>query len=407
MYKIHNNSKNIYTFFIALLPLFSVYASGIPGFTLGDIVLLCFFIHSIVISLKTNSIEINKNAFSLVALIVVIIFLSMVSILFQNTLDIYDIFIRVTRRTFYYLSVIIISSRFFNIRIGENIIINVGKIGAIFLALQYLSFYAGHFVLHGYLTALPLYHENYSLIDYESLYQNMFRPTSFLLEPAHISRYLCIPLVFLIFNENMKSSFVWGVIITIAIVASTSGTGLICAGAIWICFFAYRFKQYLMSRRIKLNYIFTLVSLVIITIILLNTSVVQGAIGRIFSSNLTDVNTAAGARFRGYIQYFQLPLFYQIIGKGYGSTPDTSLVTWFSGASYILYGCGIIGFITCLYLFFDILFKSKLVEQKILGLVFLLLFFMDDCFMSHVSVVYLSFIYAFSITSRELNIKTN
>ena len=141
------------------------------------------------------------------------------------------------------------------------------------------------------------------------------------------------------------------------------------------------------------KYLGVLVILFFAGVLLLNTTAAQIILERIFSSDLNDVNTAAGARFRGYIQYLQLPFVYQIIGMGYGSTPNTSLGTWFSGASYLLYGCGIIGFLICLVFFLSLFTQKNTMDQKILALVFFLLFFMDDCFMSHVFVVYMSFIY--------------
>ena len=386
-----NNTKKIYTAFIAALPLFSVYASGISGFTLGDILLFLFFVYGIILGYK--NIKFNLKTIPLVLFVVSVFVLSTMSILIQPQPDIYNICIRITRRFFYYMNVVVMSMMLFDFAYGKKTIIIIGKIGVVFLFLQYLAFYLGNYVLHGYFTFLPLYHENYSLLDYEGLYRNIFRPTSFLLEPAHFSRYLCIPLVLCIFGEQIKNNFVWAVFMSAAIIASTSGTGAINVIVIWLSFIAYKSKKYISSRKMDWKYLGVLVILFFAGVLLLNTTAAQIILERIFSSDLNDVNTAAGARFRGYIQYLQLPFVYQIIGMGYGSTPNTSLGTWFSGASYLLYGCGIIGFLICLVFFLSLFTQKNTMDQKILALVFFLLFFMDDCFMSHVFVVYMSFIY--------------
>jgi len=108
---------------------------------------------------------------------------------------------------------------------------------------------------------------------------------------------------------------------------------------------------------------------------------------------LMDVNTATGARFRGYLEYFRLDYFGIILGRGYGNVPDmTYLPIWFSGASYMLYGTGIIGFLVCITMFIALFFRSKNMLSKVICVVFAFLFFTDDSFMSHVAVLYLSFI---------------
>lgn len=126
--------------------------------------------------------------------------------------------------------------------------------------------------------------------------------------------------------------------------------------------------------------------------IALNNRIVQSSIFRIVNTDLFNVNTAGGARFRGYVQYFQLDFWHKLVGMGYGSTPDTALVTWFSGASYMLYGTEAVGFIVCIIMFAKMFFRSRSRVAKVLCIIFVFLFFADDCFMSHVAVLFLSFI---------------
>lgn len=387
-----SRTKELYTIFIAVLPLFSVYASGVPGFTLGDIMLFVFFLYRIFIGVKNKSINIPTKLWTIVLLVVAIPVLSIISMLGQDQVDTYSVGIRITRRVFYYLSVVLVSSEWFDADYGKKVIVSVGKVGAIYLFIQYIAYYVGHIVLHGYLPFLPVYHESYAQLDYQALYQNMFRPTSFLLEPAHFARYLCIPLVLTVFDSDCEKKWLWAFVMSGAIIASTSGTGTICVAFIWGIWFFRNLISAFRTGEIDIKYIVLFIVLAGIVLFSIKSDIVQSTIQRITNTRLTDINTAGGARFRGYLQYFQLPLFNLIVGKGYGSTPDTVLVTWFSGASYILYGCGLIGFLVCVLMFVKLFETYSNVTQRALCIIFFLLFFIDDCFMSHVSVTFLTFI---------------
>lgn len=385
-------TKKIYTIFVTLLPIISVYASGIAGFTLGDLILVIMFLTRVFDGIRSHSLKISKRTAVLLPLIIAIPLLSVLSSFTLNSVDSYSIIIRIVRRLFYYLSVVIISGEWFDYENGKRYIATIGKIGAVYMFIQYAAYYSTHIVLHGYLPFLPVYHESYSQINYATLYQNMFRPTSFLLEPTHISRYLVVSLAVLLFDENQKNRWIWSFLISAAILASTSGTGLISVAIAWMVWLVY--SVFRIEGRTKLPgyYLGIYFIIALAAIIAFNNSVVQSSLFRITNSNLLNINTAGGARFRGYVQYFELDTLHKIIGMGYGSTPNTSLVTWFSGASYMLYGTGFIGFMVCIVMFIKLCFKHYGTISKLLCVIFAFLFFADDCFMSHLSVLYLSFI---------------
>lgn len=388
-----NNShiSIVYTVFVASLPLISVYASGIEGFSLGDLLLIFFFFVRLFDAINTKTLMINERTLVLLPLIIAIPSISMISVLRQSNVDVYPIIIRIVRRLFYYLSVVIVSGNWFVEHWCEKTMLALGKVGAVYLFLQYLAYYRFHVVLHGYLPFLKVYHEYYSQIDYQQLYATMFRPTSFLLEPAHMSRYLIISLSVALFGRVEKNRWFWAIVISIAIFASTSGIGLMSCLMVWfIWLLAGRYGKN--DKRIPAYYIFIYIAIVITGIIALNNSVIQLSLYRITNSNLSDVNTAGGARFRGFMQYFNLDVFGKMFGMGYGSTPNTVLSTWFSGASYMLYGTGIIGLLVCLIMFINLYINSRSRLAKVLCVIFFFLFIVDDCFMSNISILYLSMI---------------
>ena len=408
----NNKIRKKYTAFIVLLPLISVYASGVPGFTLGDILLVVFFLYRIVISLKCKRLKISKTMEPILLLTMAIPVITMISLFGQEHIDIYNMAIRIVRCTFYYLSVAFASGEWFDISYGKKVAITVGRIGAIYLVIQYIAYYGGHIVLHGYLPFLPVYHESYAQLDYGEwyLYHNMFRPTSFLLEPAHFARYLCIPLIFELFDQDQgqKGGWLWPVAMSGAIIASTSGIGTICTVIIWAIWFLNNTFGTFSTGKINKKFVLLLGMIFCVALVAIRTDIFQSTIYRITNSKLTNVNTAGGARFRGYLEYFKLPFFNQIVGMGYGSTPNTDIPTWFSGASFMLYGCGIVGFLICIYMFVKLLLASNDIRQRTVGIIFFMLFLMDDCFKSHVSVLYLSFMCATqNNSSRNGNILPN
>ena len=404
--KVSDEVKNIsktelfYTIFIAALPIVSVYASGIPGLTAGDLLLFVFFMARLVNAVKTNSLKISGRSLPILLLIIGIPLITAISLLGQQNIDTYDIFIRVVRRVFYYLAVVVVSNEWFNGELGEQSIVFLGKVGSIYMFIQYIAYYGASIILHGFLPFLKVYHEAYMLHDYEQIYLRMFRPTSFLLEPAHISRFLIIPLAILLFNSKFKYRWIWAFVISAAILASTSGIGIISVALVWFIWIVVGLTAQ-EGKKLPIYYLFIYILVVGAVIIALNTDVVQAAIFRITSSDLMDRNTAGGARFRGYFQYLQLDFWESLFGMGYGSTPDQDLNVWFTGAAYMLYGTGLVGFSVCIIMFAWLFFKSKSLVSKVLCIVFSFLFFTDDSFMSHVAVLYLSFICMFSDNANE------
>lgn len=388
---------NLYSIIVVLLPIISVYASGIPGFTAGDIILLivssCYFLNMIIRKDRWK-IGIPKATSPMLYFMSAIILTTMIDLLMVNGLSLTDITSRVVRREFYYFTTVIISGGYFQYKQSAELIIKVGIFAALYLGLQYVLYYGLNIVLTGYIPFLPVYHESYSVVDYVGLFQQQYRPTSILLEPAHASRYMCIPLTILLFEDRwaIKKRYLLSIILSFAVIMTTAGTGIIYVAIAWILLVAKKTGTAVRSGAIRVTYIAGAVVLLLLVPIILQNSTVQGAIARITATDLTNVNTAGGARFRGFIQYFKLPAINKITGMGYGNTPKTVLVTWFSGASYILYGCGIVGFVTCMYCFLKLFVRLKNATGRVLLVIWVLMFFMDDAFMSHVSVTYFSFI---------------
>lgn len=383
---------NLFTLVVIILPILSIYASGIPGFSFGDVCLAFVSFLLIIDCAKKKVINIKKNdpIRSLWILIFSIILITMIDVMIVGDANVTDILIRVIRRVFYYGVAVMFTSMYFQYDKGGKLIVKIGIFASLYLILQYILYYSLGYVLRGFIPFFPIYHENYALIDYSNIFTMMYRPTSILLEPAHASRYICVPLVISLFDKriNFKKRNLISILMSIAIVMTTSGSGIICVAVIWFVYILKLLLNLVKSRKLKKMHLILLLIFPIIALLVMKSSIAQNAILRIINSDLSNANTAGGARFRGFVRYFALPLLNKIFGMGYGNIDDSGLSTWFSGASYILYGCGIIGFIICIIIFSKMYKKLNNTTGKVLLLIWFILFFIDDSFMSHVSVLY-------------------
>lgn len=400
------NEINLITLLIVILPIISIYASGIPGFSFGDVCLAVVTFLLIITNVKKGYIDIKKNnpIRSLWILIFSIIIITMIDIIIVNDLNITDVLIRVIRRVFYYSIAILFSSRYFQYDKGAKLIVKVGIFASLYLFLQYLLYYSIGYILNGFIPIFPIYHENYSSIDYSTIYAMMYRPTSILLEPAHAARYICVPLIISLFDEriDIKKRNLISIMLSVAIVMTTSGSGIMCVVITWAIYILKLLFKTVKNGKLKKSYFIFLLILPIIMLLIIKSSIFQSAFYRIVNSDLSNINTAGGARFRGFVSYFSLPTLNKILGMGYGNITNSDLSAWFSGASYLLYGCGIIGFIVCIIMFLKINKKLNNITGKVLLLIWFILFFVDDSFMSHVSVLYFCIIGSSNYKSNDL-----
>ena len=384
--------KRLYTLFIVLFPVISVYASFVPGFTAGDVLLALFFCLWVFIVGKSYATYSKTIMILMLPVMLSIVLTSAVSMIFNDQYDYLNSFIRIVRCEFYFFSVLALSYRWFDWNLARSYIVKLGLLGTAFVFIQYISFYIFNYPLRGFVPFFKVYHENYMTAEYYQSIGTMFRPTSFFCEPAHFSRYMFIPLVLTLFSDE-RSDIYRSIIFTVAILISTSGIGIMLALLCWGVWGFVRYADVLRKKgqsRIILA-VFLLLLPIFLLFLFSNDSFIS-SIQRILTSKLNNTNTAGGARFRGYIEYFLLSPLFRVIGFGFGNIPETIGDAWFSGAASVLYGCGILGFAACLFLFVGAYIKNGNTVSTMLLIVYFLLFLMDDCFFSHVSVIYLSFI---------------
>lgn len=379
----------LYSRFLAVLPLVSIYSSGIPGINVGELILIMFFLYSIVGNRKGRyNKSFDRNAWKFIVIFCMyLITIPILVCMLEDKFSLSDMLIRTARLIFYFVIVLYISKKYFDYKMTMKWIVNISILAVIYLFIQYLSYYNFHIILKGYIPAFKLYTTAYETNNYSLLYtENFYRPTSFFLEPAHCARYIILGLISVLFSNTLgKSRLLLSLLISVGILLTTSGQGLLLLSIVWIFYLS------LFIRRVSKSKILENISLISIGAFALYilskyTDTLQNTLSRVFTGTIQS-NNAIGSRLSSISVIFQRNLFDIIFGQGYGTVPSENL--WMSGLTYVLFGAGLIGayfivstFISC--------FRSGNNEIKIICLVFFLLFITDDAFNSYMIVLYLS-----------------
>lgn len=379
-----------YSVAVALLPVLASYASGVPGFSVADVVLaLCCVAAVLGGCFRKINVFTVKPVLIAIALYLILLF-NLVTALVQSEPEYANMAIRTIRYFFYLAVVVICSGHMLDLALCRKAVKTVALLASCYIFLQYILYTLFGVILRGYLPFLNLYVDGYAATDYAALYAAMYRPTSFFLEPAHFARYAVVGVALLLFDgEKLNGWDVCGAVFaSAAVLASTSAQGYLLLALVWLLCLLTRTKD-LESDGLKGLFFMAALLLPLLLMGILQLPFVQSAVARALNidfSNLANENTAMGARLGGFTYYLDLPVLHQFIGMGFGVVPKGG---WLSSAPYWLYGSGCIVF--GLYLIYGLLCLGKARgAAKIIGLLFLILFFTDDSFYNYLCVLFIS-----------------
>lgn len=374
---------------IAILPILGSYASGVPGFSVADICLVLF----VGLSFLTRG---SRNRYSvsvaplLLGLTLVIIF-SLFDCLLGFPASTSDVVIRTIRYSFYIIVLFTAGKKFLDVPTLIQCVKKVSFLGSLFIVFQAVMYYTWGIVVKGFLPFLSLYVEQYQNTNYGIIYEtlNMYRPTSFFLEPAHYARYCIIGIILYLFVDEVidNKTMLHVALCAIGIVISTSSLGYLMLAIVGSMFVFTRIKH-IKSRILRQFMCLVAIMFPILLLGILRIPIIQSVLNRSFSGSITDSNSAMGARLGGFTYYFDLPFINKLIGTGFGNVPDG---VWMSSAAYWLYGSGIFVFLIYFYFLWRTFFCVGIAEKNIL-LIVLLLLFTDDSFYSYMIILYFSLV---------------
>ena len=239
-------------------------------------------------------------------------------------------------------------------------------LASILLIIQYICFY----ILGFHLVSVPisLFLEESSswilgaqtgLYNIRGGYNGFYRPSAFFLEPSHLAIFFTPCLCILLINlPKTKTNVKLAILLTLGILLSTSGLGIIIAVAIWGLFilFYYNRKSFDSKALIttsKLVLFFAFVAIFLVLFISVDT--LRNALIRIFVEK--DTSSAIGGRVN---QAFDL--IKEMRGSSWiiGVTDDASDIIFnLPGFFATIYKKGLIGLLLSYIFYSKGLFKSK------------------------------------------------
>lgn len=402
-----NNTIHVYSCFIAFLPIISIYASGIPGLTLGDVCLILLFFFSVISSKKSNTIG-GTDKSRVIRTFLILAFYYLVSFccstILQPNPPIVEMSIRIIRFLFYIIVLLELSKKYFDYEIASKWVRRISVAATFYVVLQYILYFKYSYILKGYLQSIPIYLKEYSVIDYAERYQwHFFRASSFFLEPAHYAQFAVLGLCFALTGYTQKNqySLINAILISIGIILSTSIQGIIITAILWLIWIPVIYSRNRNKKGIMTVYIL-LVCLPVLMYYMLGTDVVQNTLSRITEGKSQDMS-AYNARFGGVTAINSLKGIFFLIGKGFGQVPEE---LWMNSAAYVWYGTGIIGIALTFYLLIKCFIVSKTYAAKLVCFIYLILFFSSDIFNSYMCIFYFSFMCFGTKITQQIHLQT-
>ena len=366
-----------FSVFMALYPILCLY-TGFYKFTIGDLGLMFFMVLGLLSLPRIDS----RFRITIVFLIYTgIIFIVNLMIVQTMQISAFTSFLfRFIKLCFYLICAFTCGRTYFRTRYFQKAIIKVSVIIFVFLLIQYIAYYGAGQILLGRIPGLSVYIEDYTEIDYETFYSFNFRPCSFFLEPAQLCQYMSVPLTLTLFSKGMskKKKILLSLLFVTAMLLSTSGQGVFYL----IIIFAMYGLLEIRNKGITIAFFVIVVFAGLLAYF--NIEAVKFAVDRLLFG--TD---ALEARVGTYKYIFEMNNLHLFFGYGYGVLPTNE---YFAGAPYVWYGCGLLGFLLVLGMFFSMYRNALSTKGKVLCVVFLVAFFVTSLFYNYMLFWYVTII---------------
>ena len=206
---------------IILLPILFLYATPIPGFTIGDLFMLVWTFSLLI----KEKVKINNK------LLLLIFFLVIQTLTLSAGANLPKI--TTSLRYIVYLLIMWLLPTVANERdYIYKVVSQVSKAVIIFLLLQYVAFQMG-IIIPGIMTFLPLTADEGS--SYEEIFNIGGRCMSVFAEPSHYAIYALLFLTISLFEHSTISfkNLIWPVITSFSLIAASSFSGVLCMVAAW------------------------------------------------------------------------------------------------------------------------------------------------------------------------------
>ena len=224
----------------------------------------------------------------------------------------------------------------------------------------------------------------------------LFRPSAFFLEPAHFSRYCVIALASLLFPNIEKPFNIKTVIITVALLLTLSGFGIMLTALVWGLYLILGEGRY-SRKNIGRNFLILIGALMLVLLVFFVSPSFQSAVARFTGSEGDNAIYGRLGNYYVFVQYLQG--FSQIWGMGYKNLPlrgMTDVTHYFTGILELMYCQGIVGTILFVMLYILMMLKAY-VDKLMLPFVIMiisLVFIIGSSYFSPLNIlIYVPFVF--------------
>lgn len=331
--------SNVYTFLCVFLPILSTYLSPIPGVELGTFAVLVFTPYLIL--------SCGKASFHFPAtMTIVVLYTIFCTAMALMGNEFYSSPTSIVLRTgrFVFLLSVLIGFGVPNLYKQETYTTMLYKLTAVVAVYAIIQFVVYH------LTGFQLPHtfgpvkQDGGVID---SVVTAYRPASILPEPASATYFMVPYLCFALFGAESKidrRSLLKALLVSLAILCTTSGQGLIVLVACWGTWIIKEAKSFNFGR---------LIIVLAIGAIALSQIDLSFTINRVTTD---DGMNAVDARSEGYDLLKTIPVKELVFGKGFGNYDED---VFFSSFASIIFSTGIINMVLVAIMYLSFFFKGN------------------------------------------------
>lgn len=398
------------TLIIISSPILNIYKVGQLPISFGELALSV----SIVIYLLMNlrSIVLYRNGTSFLTVFSIFFLVTIISVLSQRTLSLGDFFSKWSRIFVFCIVLDLVVRDMFEYRFACQVCTKLSFTLSVSVIVQELLRISGINVFP-YIGVFPL---NYSLQKMELVEllrrraaMGIWRVSSIFPEPAHFSYYVLLGLAIVLFCEDYllyseKKRLIISVVLTAAILISTSATGLFLCGILWILWIVHTFRDEITLERLSI----VLAVMFAGGIVAVKTGALDKAMYRLNTTWSYAEGATGAVRFlQGIYVYKQLGFWHQMVGVGFGNisnflsynqitTPFLKEVgnEYMNAFSTVAVSGGMVCFSIFILLWIKIARCCESALAKICMLMITLLFCSASIFYSCITIFYLAFVLA-------------
>lgn len=349
----------LYMTALVLLPVLSQYQVGPLDL---DVVVMAFFFLAFLVSNRHLTItRFNQQIFIILVYIVAITGLNL--LVGKNYSQDSDIILRAGRYCLYLLLVFFFGNKHVSYEQLMRIYRVVAIMACIYLFIQAVFYYGAGITLPNKLGGSS-HSENGAEVG---------RLRSFYSEPAELGYnllpFLACSLFGAPYRRKGNSGYFDALLVTVAVVVSTSGQGVITAAVVWALWFVLR----IWNKQFKTKDVLLIIVVAIAAVLLYKSGILEYTLGRVETDNAET--GAIAARSSGYQSLGLLSPLERLFGTGFGNyvvenTFDLDLVYEFVNYSSIaefLFTLGIFGTLLWALFFYTVFRRGNLCSRAILA----------------------------------------